>query len=172
LWEVSSSPKNRIVQAARQSAPRKKRRSSSRRSAAQFEHYEITVGRWEHYYGFRTGDQKFDPKPYSHTETVTWYGDVLRPEGIQFPKAEVTLSAHDELMSERATRRSIIGTINAHDDVLYAYVFVPAEHMGQLVALAASGRLKMISLVGEPLKWRKASIRSISLNTENEDTRE
>jgi len=41
--------------------------------------------------------------------------------------------------------------------------------MAQLVALAASGRLKMIPLVGEPLKWRRASIRSVSLTPEIED---
>jgi hypothetical protein len=121
-------------------------------TCAQFEHDDITVGRWEHYYGFRIGDQKFDQNPYGHTETLTWHGNVIRPECFRYTKAEVTLSARDGLMSERATPRSI-GTLNPHDGVVYAYVFVPAEHMGQLIALAASGWVHELKHDGYRL-WR------------------
>jgi hypothetical protein len=55
------------------------------------------------------------------------------------------------------------------EDILDAYVFVPEEHMAQLVSSVASGRIKIISFVGTPLKWRKGLVRSINLSTEVEE---
>ena len=61
-----------------------------------------------------------------------------------------------------------IGRNYARNGVLNAHVFVPAEHMGQLVALAASGRLREISFVAEPPYRGHSLIRSIGLTTEME----
>jgi hypothetical protein len=158
-----------VVEATKEKVTRKKRRTSRRRSAPDYEHYFVAVDRWEHYYGFGRGDPRFHTTPYSHTETLSWTGRVIHPEGLKYPKAVVTLSAREGLMAENAKSDTSIGSMNARDQEISAYVFIPAEHMGQLVGLAVSGRLKTISFVGEPLKWRQGLIRSISLSTEIEE---
>jgi hypothetical protein len=159
-----------VVEATKEKVARKKRRTSRRRSAQDYEHYLVAVDRWEHYYGFGRGDPRFHTTPYSHNETLSWTGRVIHPEGFKYPKAVVTLSAREGLMAESTKPNPTIGSMYARGQEINAYVFVPAEHMAQLVALAASGRLKTISFIGEPLKWRQGTIRSISLSTENEET--
>lgn len=158
-----------VVQAPKAKVARKKRRVSRRRSARDYEHYFVAVDHWEHYYGFSPGDPRFHTTPYSHTETLSWTGRVVYPEGFKYPNAFVTLSAREGLMAENSKPDTTIESLNAVRQEINAYVFIPAEHMGQFVALASSGRLRTISFVCAPLKWRRASIRSISLTTEVDD---
>jgi hypothetical protein len=157
-----------VVEATKEKAARKKRRTSRRRSTQDYEHYFVRVDHWEHYYGFGPGDPRFHDTVYNHTETLSWTGHVILPEGFKYPKALVTLSAHEGMMAESTKPNPTIGSMYARGQEINAYVFIPAEHMGQLVGLAVSGRLKTISFVGEPLKWRQGLIRSISLSTEIE----
>lgn len=146
-----------------------KKRRAPRRRVAQFEHYYVLVDHWDHYYGFGPGDPRFDSTSYRHTETLAWTGRVVLPEGFKYQNALVTLSAREGMTGESTSSNTVIGNMFARDQELNAYVFIPAEHMAQLVSLAASGRLKVISLVGEPLKRRRGLIRSIGLNTEFDD---
>lgn len=146
-----------------------KKRRAPRRRVAQFEHYYVLVDHWDHYYGFGPGDPRFDSTSYRHTEILAWTGRVVLPEGFKYQNALVTLSAREGMTGESTSSNTVIGNMFARDQELNAYVFIPAEHMAQLVSLAASGRLKVISLVGEPLKRRRGLIRSIGLNTEFDD---
>jgi hypothetical protein len=60
---------------------------------------------------------------------------------------------------------SAIGSLSTHEEMLEAYVFVPAERMAALVALAHSGRVRVASIDGTKLHYRSGKDHSISLNT-------
>ena len=79
------------------------------------------VESWEHYYGFGPGDPRFDTTPYRHTETLTWSGRIVLPEGFKYPRAVVTLSAQQGLLSLDAEPKPI-GSNYARNGVLNAHV--------------------------------------------------
>lgn len=60
-------------------------------------------------------------------------------------------------MAESTNSNPMIGNIHARGQKLDAHVLIAAENMGQLVSLVSSGRLRVISMVGEPLKRRKGA---------------
>lgn len=81
-----------------------------------------------------------EPGPYANSGTLTLNGEVFRPEGFKYPRAEITLSGQDK-MTEEGGHPKAIGSINVRDDLLQAYIFVPIESMGKLTSLAACDRI-------------------------------
>lgn len=147
----------------------KKRRKGSPRE--EHAYYLVEVAGWRHYYGYSAHRQsRHEEAGYRHTETVVFNGKIVFPEGFRYPNAEVTLSAHRESTADVPEGfRAIIGAFNAAGDALRAYAFVPAGHMAQLVAVAASGRVRVASFHGTPLKRRRGTIWNVSVSTSDEE---
>lgn len=61
--------------------------------------------------------------------------------------------------------RPKIGSVTRHGDELSAYVFVPEERMAELLTIAQSERVKVISFVGEKLRYGSALIHNMTLRT-------
>ena len=59
-----------------------------------------------------------------------------------------------------------IGVLNGREDLLDAYVFVPAKNMAELVGLALSGRIQAAVIAGTRLKWHRGTVHSVYLETE------
>lgn len=156
------------MEAEEKTRARKTHRASRRKSIQDYLHVFVEVESWDHYYEFGPGDLRFDELPYRHTETLTWAGRVIYPEHFRYPRAVVTLSASPGLLAPDAKIRPI-GHIYARSALLNAYVFVPAEHMSQLVGVAASGRIRQITFLGDPIYRSRALIRRVNLTTEVEE---
>jgi hypothetical protein len=62
-----------------------------------------------------------------------------------------------------------IGSLTASGDALSAYIFVPAEFMSELASVSQSGRVQAIDFSGTRLRYRSASLQSVSLTTRNEE---
>ncbi len=134
-------------------------------------YYLVEVHKWDHYYGYSAHRQtRYEDAGYGHTETVVFNGKLVFPEGFRYPNVEVTLSAHKESTTDASEGfRPVIGTLDATGDTLRAYAFVPADHMAQLVAVAASGRVRVASFHGSPLKRRSGTIWNVSVSTSDEE---
>jgi hypothetical protein len=106
------------------------------------------VGKWEHYYGYSAhARSRYEDAGYHHTETLTFSGRPVLPEGFKYPNVEITLSADKDFTDTAPDGfRAVIGTLDAAGDTLRAYAFVPGDHMAQLVA--ASGRVRVVSFTG------------------------
>lgn len=143
------------------SRPRKRRRPLD-----EIITYVVTVTAWDRHWSFRVSDgSRWELGPYGGHGTLTLHGQVYRPEGFKYPRAEVTLSGRLGMRTERDTSTSI-GSLDARDDLLRAYVFVPAEDMAELTVLTTSGRLQMAALSGTPLRYRQGQVRGLSLHTD------
>jgi len=137
----------------------------------EYVHHIVAVGGWEHYYGFSARPRtRHEDAGFYRTETITFSGRSYLPEEFQFQNVEITLSADDDFKATAHEGfRPVIGTMNAADETLYAHVFIPGDHMPQLVAVAASGRVRVVSFIGTPLKRRSGLIRNVSVSISAEE---
>ena len=91
--------------------------------------------------------------------------------------AQPTRPAHDRgpgaragMMDERYDQTPhSIGRLSAYGETLNAYVFIPVERLAELAAVALSGRVQVVNIVGTRLRYRSGSVQSIYLNTEIEE---
>lgn len=150
-----------------------KKTGTRRKGRSREEHvlYIVEVAAWNHYYGYSAHRQtRYEDARYHHTETVVFNGKLVHPEGFRYPNAEVTLSAHDESTADPPEGfHANIGTLDAAGDTLRAYAFVPRDHMAQLVAVAASGRVRVALFHGTLLKRRGGTILNVSVSTSDEE---
>jgi hypothetical protein len=150
-----------------------KKAGRRRKSRPRDEHvlYIVAVAGWEHYYGFSAHRQtRYEDAGYHHTETLSFTGRPVLPEGFRYQNIEVTLSAHDKFtVTSPEEFRAVVGTLYAADDMLRAHILVPDDHMPQLVAVAASGRVRVVSFMGTPLKRRSGTIWNVSVSTSTEE---
>lgn len=163
--------KKRHSPEANRARKQSRRRHKNRRTREEYVRYAMRSTSWDYYFSFDISDPKsrWDPGPYSQLATLSFKGDLIRPIDPRYKYAEVTLSARIGMMEERPGEmyRSI-GSLTANADVLSAYVFVPAEFISELVAIAQSGRVQVIDFSGTRLRYRSASLRGVSLTTRNE----
>ena len=152
--------------------PRKPTRR--KRKSVQDEHvaYLVRVSGWDYYYGFRPSDPKsqWDHGPYNEIATLTFAGELIRPENSKYRTATVTLSGKAGMMDERLTGAApSIGTLTAHEKYLSAYIFVPAERLTELATVAQSGRVQVVQVTGTKLRYRSAQIHNLSIYTQFDD---
>lgn len=134
--------------------------------------YVVRVSGWDYYFSFRVSDpmSSWDAGPYNQLTTVSFTGDVIRPEDSKYRRACVTFSARAGMMGESRTEGPrAIGSLSAHEDRLSAYVLVPLERMAELAIAALSGSVKIIDFGSTRLRYRSGKIHSVSLNTRIED---
>ena len=150
----------------------RKRRRRTRRKRDEPVGYELRVSDWDYYYGFSVSDPKsrFDTGPYRELATLTFKGALVRPEGLPYREATLTLSARAGMMDKRYDQTPhSIGGLSAYGETLNAYVFIPVGRLAELTAVALSGRVQVVNIVGTRLRYRSGSVQSISLNTEIEE---
>ena len=141
------------------------------RPREEYELYIIEVLKWEYYYEFSSHSQtRYDDAGYHRTETLTFSGRLALPEGLRYQNIVVNLIADKDFTPVAPEGfRAVIGTLYGAGDTLHAHVFVPGDHMAQVVAVAASGRVRVVSFTGTPLKRRSGSIRNVSVSTSAEN---
>lgn len=145
--------------------PTKRRRPPHRKRDEKITYLVVVTG-WEHHYGLRIADgSAWEPGPYHELATLTLRGEVVRPEGFKHPRGEVTLSSRAGMLHETGEPKCI-GSLSARGDLLQAYVFIPAERLAELVAVAASGRIHIAAVGGTKLRYRSGTIHSVTLDTE------
>jgi len=142
-----------------------KRSKKRARNVGELITYVVTVARWDRWWSFGIGDKKWDAGPYKHYGTLTLRGAVHRPAGFRYPRAEIVLSSRDNMLDDRGEPKNI-GMLSAHEDILQAYVFVPASDMSELALLAMSVKLQLVHMIGSPLRYRSGDVRSVALHTE------
>jgi len=147
---------------------RKKARRKRQPAREEYIGYLVRVSGWDYHYGFRPSDPRshWDPGPYSELATLSFTGELIRPENSKYRTATVTLSGKVGMMEERPTgAASSIGSLSAHEDELSAYVFIPTERLAELSVVAQSGRVQIVQITGTKLRYRSALIRNLSLDT-------
>jgi len=95
----------------RKTAGRKRKRQPARE---EYIGYLVRVSGWDYYYGFRPSDPKsqWDRGPYSEIATLTFAGELIRPENSKYRAVAVTLSGKAGMMEERGTGAApSIGTL-------------------------------------------------------------
>lgn len=153
--------------------PKKRKNPSRKRTRRKATHedlisYTIKVSGWEYYYSLRAGDPKsrYDAARYRELATLSFQGELIRPEASPHKKAEVTLSAREGMLDAPPDDRiTTIGSLSASGGNLSAYIFVPVERFSELASIAQSERIQAIQIGGSKLHYRSGSIYSVALNT-------
>lgn len=129
--------------------------------------YVLTVTGWDYYYSFSIGHKKIDDGPYSELSLLKFRGDFIRPENGPFKHAVVTLRGLAGMLELKGPKPAkLVGLLSSHEDVLEAHMFIPAERLAELAAIANSGRVKVIAFTGTELKYHQGLVKRMSLNTE------
>lgn len=134
--------------------------------------YEAHVDGWEYSYHFASVDPKsrWQVGPYSELATLTFDCTLTQPDSAQERECEVILSPQSGLLEAKQEHEyAPIGSMMTTGDALTIYVSVPIESINHIVTAAASGRLQRIDVVSTPLRYRKALVHSISLDTKTEE---
>jgi len=137
-------------------------------TADEFVSYLVRLVGWEYHYGFRGIDPKsrFEVGTYSEIALLTFTGVLVRPNGSKYSGVTVTLSGRLAMLDEEpGDKRRSIGSLSVQGDDLDAYIFVPAERMAELAAIAQSGRFQFVQFTGTKLRYRAARIYNVSLYT-------
>src|SRR5579864_7234681 len=122
------------------------------RRAQEFAQYVVRITSWESWWSFHTNFGRHrEVDAYGHSCTITLRGDVFRPENFSYPHAKITFSGKPGLLAEKGDPTSI-GMITARDTLLDGFAFVPSETMVELIALAASGRVQLMHILGTTLQ--------------------
>jgi len=153
----------------RVSHSRQRKRQTARE---EYTAYFVRVGGWDYYYGFRPSDPKsqWDHGPYNEIATLTFTGELIRPENSKYRTVAVTFSGKAGMMEERRTDAvPSIDTLTAHEDELSAYIFVPNERFPELTTVAQSGRVQVVQVTGTKLRYRSAQIHNLSIYTQFND---
>jgi hypothetical protein len=102
---------------------------------------------WDYYYSFRPSDPKsrWDAGPYNELATISFGGEIIRPQDSKYKRAKVIFSARLGMMEENGVEPpKTIGSLTANDEELSAYIFIPAERTADLAAVAQSGRAQVV----------------------------
>ncbi|PWK64642.1 hypothetical protein [Aminobacter sp. AP02] len=144
---------------------RNKRRTPARQESSS---YVVRVADWDYYYSFHASDPKsrWETGPYGELATLSFQGEIIRPRDCRYKTATATFSGKSHMMEEVRTEGArSIGSLTAQGDELSAYVFVPQERLAELTSVAQSGKVQIVHFSGTKLRYRSASISSISLHT-------
>lgn len=160
-------------QAATKAPTKRQKRKPRRPKPPEYVEYLIQVTSWEYYYSLRTGDPKsaWDKEVFDELANLSFRGNLIAPKLPQIERVLMEFSAKAGMLRQPIEDiRPKIGSVCRHGDELSAYVFVPEERMADLLTIAQSERVKVISFVGDKLRYGSALIHNMTLRTEiNED---
>lgn len=127
--------------------------------------YEIQITNWDFSWSFYLSGPTEPWQGRSHFReraTLILMGRVLEPEGFKYPEAVVRLVA-DPWLDSLVEQPAAIGSIHIYGRQFTGYVPIPSNQMPLLVSSA--NRLLFVELYGTPLRYRKALINELHLNT-------
>lgn len=127
--------------------------------------YEIQITSWDFNWSFYLSGPTDRWRGKSHfkvTATLTLMGRVLEPEGFKYPEALLRLVA-DPWLDSSLEQPVAIGSIHINGKQFSGYVPIPSDQMPVLVSSA--NRLLFVELYGTPLRYRKALIKELHLNS-------
>lgn len=151
-----------MAKAQQDKLPKKRGRPRLERLHAR---YEIQVTSWDFSWSFylsRPTDQWQGRSHFKEMATLTLKGRVIEPEGFKYPEALLRLVA-DPWLDSLVEQPAAIGSIHINDQQFTGYVPIPSNQMPVLVSSA--NRLLFVELNGTPLRYRKALINELHLNT-------
>lgn len=148
----------------------KKTKASSKASPSQrrlkFERtiFQISLLRWDVSWIFSLADNRgssFNHGNHYESLALKLYGKVIFPENFKYPDVECDLYADWKLNREEVP--SCIGSMMANKHTLEIYIPIPPERLECLIATA--DRLLALEVNAEPLRYRRARVMSICLDS-------
>ena len=127
--------------------------------------YEIQITSWDFSWSFYLSgptDRWQGRSHFKEMATLTLMGRVIEPEGFKYPEALLRLVA-DPWLDSLVEQPAAIGSIHINGKQFTGYVPIPSNQMPMLVS-SANGLL-FVELNGTPLRYRKALINELHLNT-------
>jgi hypothetical protein len=131
------------------------------------------VRSWEFYFSRHSADRKskWEGWPIGELATLTFTGEVVRPDKCKFTTGKLTFSARPDRAenTERGTKPVPIGSASARGEEIEAYVFIPEERLRLLLIAAQSGRVEVAHFAGVKLRYGTGAVLSVSLGTRFEE---
>lgn len=127
--------------------------------------YEIQITNWDFswsFYPVRPSERRQGKSPFKEIATLTLEGHVVEPEGFKYPRALLRIVADSSYVG-LIDQPTAVGSVQITDDIFTSYVSIPSHQMPVLVS--AASRLRFIELSGTPLRYRKALIDALHLNS-------
>lgn len=152
--------------------------ATCKKEKPEYENYEIEIQDYEvdYHFGIDSAWRRITEGDYWEGLTLKLLGKVLYPELKNASKAEVVLSAEPKLENHWKERHrdnppSSIGMnqILNDNETLYSICWVPSSSLQFIAVAVSNGKVRLASIYGERLKWRRGSIIRINLSTNRED---
>lgn len=144
-------------------APRKR----ARRTMPEYVGYLVEVSGWDWSFSFGISHDKRQDDPYSEYRHLVVKGSLLRPAGVKAKDAELIFLPNIE--NNEANRMQhepkSIGSLNLYNGILHGLLSMPADALPPVLTVLSAQRFRFVLLQGERLRWRKALIRSYSIDT-------
>ncbi|MBP2233355.1 hypothetical protein J2847_006693 [Azospirillum agricola] len=126
--------------------------------------YVVAVTGWELSWLFSIADPKREPGPYREHSSLTVRGAVHRPAPFRYPHAEIIVSGRVRLPEPgHGEHAQSLGSLDAREDTLHAYVTVPMDRLTLLAAVA--DRLRLVCLTATTLFRRHGQVHGIHVDT-------
>src|SRR4051794_3231654 len=113
------------------------RRKITKRKPEEYASHVIRVRTWELYFWRHATDpkSKWETGEFGEIVTLTFAGEVIRPEKSKFKTAKITFSGRADrpAPTERSPEAVPIGSATAHDEKIEAYIFIPDERLRLLL---------------------------------------
>lgn len=153
---------NTMAKAQHDKVPKKRGRPRLEKIHAR---YEIQITSWDFSWSFYLSgptDRWQGRSHFREVATLILTGRVLEPEGFKYPEALLRIVA-DPWLDSLVEQPAAIGSIHINGRKFTGYVPIPSNQMPLLVSSA--NRLLFVELFGTPLRFRKALINELHLNT-------
>ena len=140
--------------------------------------YEIEVEDWEVYYhfGLNTAPKDLIEGVYWEHSKLTLTGKILSPPVKKASKARIEIAVDPQLDDHWKAKPTIISAeaigwmeIPRGDDTLIVYYSIPSRSFRYITLAVDSKKIKIASIFGTKLKWRRGTISSVSLSTNREE---
>jgi hypothetical protein len=145
------------------------RRKTTKRKPEEYASHLIRVRTWELYFWRHATDpkSKWETGEFSEIATLTFAGDVVRPEKTRFKTGKITFSGRADRPApiERSPEAVPIGSATAHDEEIEAYIFIPDERLRLFLLAAQSNRVEVAHFAGTKIRYGRGTVLSVSIGT-------
>lgn len=149
--------------------PRRSRTAPGKSKREEYVSHVIIVRRWEFYFSRYATDprSKWETGEIGELVTLTFAGDVIRPEKCKYTTGKLTFSGRPDRPEDRqrGSKPIPIGSATARGEKMEAYVFVPEARLRLLLSAAQSGRVEVAHFAGLKLRYGTGAVLSVSLST-------
>jgi len=147
------------------------KKKSRTRSVPSMVYYIVQITEWDWSYSFSVNVPNWEDRRFSDYRHLLIRGKLLLPSKIKL-KAEIAemtfmpdVREADFEPRDRSPPRAV-GHIDIHDGMFTGGFSMTADALGPVMQMLLAGRLKYAVLYGEPMRYRKALIRSYELKSQ------